>query len=168
MLCISSCIVTVFHTHAPPKSHTLPHFNIGARKSITLIPVSKISGFVDKSSNLGDFLCIGALCLVFNSPVSSIVSHNTLNMCQRTSSHTGTFITSPVAITSSHFLSQSVLSIAIHLTFQEPSCCKTSITTLSPLEFLLLTSIASYIAGTFSNSISITTQCIVVILPLFI
>ena len=43
MLLISSRISTVLPTPAPPKSPTLPPFTYGARRSTTLIPVSKIS-----------------------------------------------------------------------------------------------------------------------------
>jgi len=60
ILWINSCIITVLPTHAQPKSHTFHHFNIGAIRSITLIPVSKISAFVDKFLNSGASLCIGS------------------------------------------------------------------------------------------------------------
>jgi len=63
ILCISSIITTVFHTHAQPNNHTFHHFNIGARRSITLIPVSKISAFVVRFVNSGGSLCIGSFLL---------------------------------------------------------------------------------------------------------
>jgi hypothetical protein len=46
-------MITVLPTHAQPKRPTLPHFNIGAIRSTTLIPVSKTSALVAKSANSG-------------------------------------------------------------------------------------------------------------------
>ena len=54
ILWMSSCMMTVFPTHAPPKSPTFPHLSIGQIRSMTLIPVSKSSVFVESSSNFGD------------------------------------------------------------------------------------------------------------------
>ena len=59
MLLISSWISTVLPTPAPPNNPILPPF-MGANKSTTLIPVSKISTFVDNSSNPGACLWIGS------------------------------------------------------------------------------------------------------------
>jgi hypothetical protein len=53
ILWINSCMITVFQTHAQPKSQTFHHFNIGAIKSTTLIQVSRISALVVKSLNFG-------------------------------------------------------------------------------------------------------------------
>jgi hypothetical protein len=46
-------MITVFQTHAQPKSQTFHHFNIGAIRSTTFIQVSKSSAFVVKSLNFG-------------------------------------------------------------------------------------------------------------------
>ena len=45
--------MTVLPTPAPPKTPVLPPFVKGAIRSMTLIPVSKISTCVDCSSNDG-------------------------------------------------------------------------------------------------------------------
>jgi hypothetical protein len=51
MLLINSIIKTVLPTPAPPNKPILPRY--GANKSTTLIPVSKIEGFVSNSVNAG-------------------------------------------------------------------------------------------------------------------
>ena len=53
MLRISSWMSTVLPTPAPPKRPTLPPFTYGARRSMTLIPVSKISTVGSSSSKRG-------------------------------------------------------------------------------------------------------------------
>ncbi len=50
---INSIKRTVFPTPAPPKRPTFPPFTNGARRSITLMPVSKTSVFVVRSTNEG-------------------------------------------------------------------------------------------------------------------
>ena len=50
MLLINSMINTVLPTPAPPNNPILPPFEYGSIKSITLIPVKRISVAVDKSS----------------------------------------------------------------------------------------------------------------------
>jgi hypothetical protein len=49
MLLINSIIKTVLPTPAPPNKPILPPRRYGANKSTTLIPVSKIEGFVSNS-----------------------------------------------------------------------------------------------------------------------
>ena len=51
MLWISSWISTVLPTPAPPKRPILPPRTYGAIRSTTLMPVSKISTFGERSSN---------------------------------------------------------------------------------------------------------------------
>jgi hypothetical protein len=53
MLLINSIIKTVLPTPAPPNKPILPPRRYGANKSTTLIPVSKIEGFVSNSVNAG-------------------------------------------------------------------------------------------------------------------
>ncbi len=53
MLLINSWINTVLPTPAPPNRPILPPLIYGARRSTTLIPVSRISTSVDNSSNVG-------------------------------------------------------------------------------------------------------------------
>ena len=59
MLWISSWISTVLPTPAPPKRPTLPPRTYGAIRSMTLIPVSKISTFGDRSRKPGGSRWIG-------------------------------------------------------------------------------------------------------------
>jgi len=99
-LLISSIIITVLPTPAPPNSPTFPPFEYGARRSTTLIPVSKTSVAVLSSSNGGGSLWIDQYSLALTSPASSIASPITLKIRPRTSSPTGTLIESPVALTS--------------------------------------------------------------------
>jgi len=128
-LAISSCIVTVLPTHAPPNNHTLPHFNIGAIRSITLIHVSNISASFVSSSNFGASLCIGRTALPLISGLLSMGFQSTFVILPNTSGHTGTEIGALVFVTSSHLFSPSVVSIAIHFTTPSSNCCKTSIVT---------------------------------------
>jgi hypothetical protein len=53
MLLMSSMMRTVLPTPAPPKSPILPPFMYGASRSITLIPVTRISSDVLSSENAG-------------------------------------------------------------------------------------------------------------------
>ena len=123
---MSSCMMTVFPTHAPPKSPTFPHFSIGAMRSITLIPVSKSSVLVESSSNDGDFLWIGSFLSAVGASISSIGSPSTLNMRPSTCGQTGTEIGAPVAMTSSPRFTPSTAFMAIVRTTPSPSCCWTS------------------------------------------
>jgi hypothetical protein len=140
---ISSCIVTVFHTHAHPNNQTFHHFNIGEIKSITLIHVSNISALFVSSSNEGAGLCIGRLATHLISGLLSIAFHNTFVILPKTSGPTGTDIGAHELTTSSHLFSPSVVSIAIHFTTQSSNCCNTSITTVFHSLFLDLVSNAS-------------------------
>jgi len=116
-------MITVFPTHAQPKSQTFHHLSIGAIKSITLIPVSKTSAFVVKSLNFGASLCIGSSNSVFGFSFQSIGSPSTLNILPRTFSQTGTLIGYSVATTSIPLFSPSTGFIAIVLTTPSQSCC---------------------------------------------
>jgi hypothetical protein len=135
MLCINSCIITVFHTHAHQNNHTFHHFSIGATRSNTFIHVSKTSALLLSSVKAGDGLCIGRCSFHLMFSFQSIASHKTLNILHNTSGHTGTLIGACVFITTSHLFNQSVVSIAIHLTTQSSNCCKTSIVKYFHSEF---------------------------------
>ncbi len=159
-------MITVFQTQAHQKSHTFHHFSIGQIRSTTFIQVSNTSVWVDKSWNSGDFLWIGQCSFVLGASISSIGSHNTLNILHRTFSHTGTDIGFQVGTTSSHLLTHSTGFIAIVLTMLSHSCCCTSSISFSGAH---LTSSASYIFGMYNsaNSTSITTHMIFVIFQFF-
>jgi len=123
MLLISSMIRTVFPTPAPPNSPIFPPFIYGANKSITFIPVSKISVSVSCSSKLGASLCIGRYSSVSIGPPSSTGCPRTFNILPRTAFPTGTFIGEPVSITSIPLCRPSVESIATALITLLPRCC---------------------------------------------
>jgi len=168
ILCINSCINTVFPTPAQPNNPTFHPLRIGAIRSTTFIPVSNTSAWLVSSSKDGADLCIARFSLAHPKSLSSIASHKTLNIRPRVSGHTGTVIGAHVLTTSSPLLSPSVDAIAIPLTTPSSSCCKTSITTSIPSLFLLVVFTACRIlGGSLSNAISITIPLIAVITHLF-
>ena len=59
MLLISSMMTTVLPTPAPPKAPTLPPFEKGQIKSMTLMPVASTCGDVDWSTRGGGWRWIG-------------------------------------------------------------------------------------------------------------
>ena len=56
ILWINSIITTVFPTHAHPNNPTFPHLKIGAKRSMTLMPVSKGSALIESEVNAGESL----------------------------------------------------------------------------------------------------------------
>ena len=128
MLLISSMISTVLPTPAPPNRPTLPPLTYGASRSITLIPVSKISVVGDSISKSGAGRWIGQRSSVCTGSPLSIVSPSTLKMRPSVASPTGTVIGPPVSLTSSPRERPSVASIAIARTRPSPRCCCTSAT----------------------------------------
>ena len=154
MLFINSIIITVLPTPAPPNNPIFPPFEYGARRSITLIPVSKISVSVDWSVNFGASRCIGHFSFVFTSPFWSIGWPITFIILPKVSGPTGTLIGAPVFWTASPLFRPSVLSIAIVLTLFSPRCCATSKTSLFPE---LSTSNAVKISGNAPSNWTSTT-----------
>lgn len=99
---INSLTITVFPTPAPPKTAIFPPFVNGAIKSITLIPVSRICGFVSCSISAGACLWIGSIVtsLLFLSNFSpSMGSPRTLKILPKVLSPTGTLIDVKVLLT---------------------------------------------------------------------
>ena len=99
MLLMSSWMSTVLPTPAPPKRPTLPPFTYGASRSITLMPVSKISAVGESASKSGGSRWIsqrGAASIAASSPLS-IVWPSTLKMRPSVASPTGTLIEAPVS-----------------------------------------------------------------------
>src|ERR1700728_2478824 len=70
-LLMSSWMMTVLPTPAPPKRPILPPFKNGWMRSITLMPVSNISSWVDCSSNAGAWRWMGRCTLALTGPSSS-------------------------------------------------------------------------------------------------
>lgn len=143
ILWISSIITTVFPTPAPPKSQTLPPFIIGARRSMTLIQVSRIWALVLKDAKTGGFLWIGHWSTPETCSSPSIFCPKTLKMCPKTSFPTGTLIGDQVFSTESHLLCPSVESIAIPLTIPFSRIWSASMTTSLPFAFFERTLSAS-------------------------
>ena len=166
-LLISSWINTVLPTPAPPNKPILPPLAYGAKRSITLIPVSNISWAGFCWSKLGASLWISHLSASSNALPPSIASPKTLNKRPNVSFPTGVFIPLPVATTSMSLESPSLDASITQRTTSFPICCATSITHfLSPF----CTSSASLIAGSspFSNATSTTGPKTCTILPVFI
>src|SRR5919199_2685589 len=128
MLWISSWMSTVLPTPAPPKRPTFPPFAYGASRSITLMPVSKISRVGVRSSTSGAGRWIGQRSSDSTSPSWSIGSPSRLKIRPSVPSPTGTVIGPPVSRTSVPRERPSVESIATARTRSSPRCCCTSAT----------------------------------------
>src|SRR5919109_1093401 len=126
-LWISSWIRTVFPTPAPPNKPTLPPLTYGAIRSMTLIPVSKISTVGWRSLNSGGSRWIGQRSVPSGAgSFLSIGSPITFQSRPSVVSPTGTVIGPPVSTTSAPRASPSVESIATARTRSSPRCCWTS------------------------------------------
>ena len=129
---ISSWISTVLPTPAPPKRPILPPRTYGAIRSTTLIPVSKISIFGERSWKSGGSRWIGQRSVAVWPPLSSIGSPSTFQSRPSVAGPTGTEIGWPVSTTSVPRASPSVVSSATARTRSSPRCCCTSATRWPP------------------------------------
>jgi hypothetical protein len=161
---------TVLPTPAPPKSPILPPRTYGAIRSITLMPVSKISTFADSSPKAGGSRWIGQ-----RSPVAagfpSTGSPITFQTRPSVSSPTGTEIGWPVSTISVPRESPSVVSIATARTRSSPRCCCTSaINSVAPSSRPLSAMLSAVlISGSLSGkTASRTTPLISTIVPVFL
>ena len=159
MLLISSWIMTVLPTPAPPNAPTLPPFENGQTRSMTLIPVSRICTLVSCSVSVGAGRWIGYRFSYFTGPRLSIGSPVTLNRRPSTASPTGTVIGTPVSVTLMPRLSPSVEDMATERTQFSPRCCCTSRASFIGLPFTSYSiSKALYIFGSaFSSGNSTST-----------
>src|SRR6266571_8704153 len=145
MLRMSSCTMTVLPVPAPPNSPIFePLANVQMR-SMTLMPVSRISTLACCSDTGGAWRWIGHRVTPSGAGSSSIGAPITLNMRPRVSTPTGTEIGVPVATTTSPRRKPSVASIAMRRTTLSPIAPSTSSTTLRPL--FVCTSRASNSSG---------------------
>src|SRR5436309_1024209 len=87
----------VFPVPAPPNTADLPPFRKGQMRSMTFMPVSKISACVDWSVNGGGSRWIGSRRSPFTGPLPSIGSPMTLKSRPSVASPTGTVIGPPAA-----------------------------------------------------------------------
>ena len=135
MLLMSSIIVTVLPTPAPPNRPTLPPLANGQQRSITLMPVSSSSCDGDSSSNVGALRWIDISFSASTGPRSSIGRPSTSMMRPSVLPPTGTVIGLPVLTTVIPRRSPSELPSAIVRTMPSPSCCWTS--SVSPISSIL-------------------------------
>src|ERR1700674_83187 len=156
MLRISSCTMTVLPVPAPPNSPIFEPLAKVQIRSMTLIPVSRISTLGCCSDSGGASRWIGHRFVPSGVGSSSIAFPITLNMRPSVSTPTGTEMGEPVACTGSPRRIPSVESIPMHRTTLSPMSDATSSTTLRPSA--LLTSRASKSSGwsPASNSPSTT------------
>ena len=143
---ISSWMVTVLPTPAPPKMPVLPPLVMGATRSMTFMPVSKTSIVGDCSSKVGASAWIGrrSTSAGTTSPIS-IGRPSTLKIRPRVASPTGTAMGWPVALAPAPRANPSVESMATVRTELSPRCNSTSrIRSSSPSRG---TSTASKISG---------------------
>ncbi len=117
---ISSCIMTVFPTPAPPKIATFPPLTNGAIRSMTLMPVSNTSRLPACSVRSGALRWIGYVLVVVIGPNESIVSPMTLTSRPSVFFPAGTRIKSPVEMTLSPRFSPSVGPMATARTRPSP------------------------------------------------
>src|SRR6478672_5831090 len=168
-LWISSVIVTVLPTPAPPKRPTLPPRTNGATRSMTLMPVSKISIAGERSPKAGGSRWIGQRS-PFAASLPSTGSPITFQIRPSVCSPTGTEIGPCVSTTSTPRASPSVESMATARTRSSPRCCCTSaISSREPPSSGTWMLSAWLISGSRSGkTASSTTPLISTIFPVFL
>ena len=127
---------TVLPTPAPPKRPIFPPFWYGCKRSIALIPVSKISISVFCSTKVGAGLWMGNLCSDSTGSPLSTGSPKTFKILPKIFSPTGTVIGWQVFFAFIPLFNPSVDDMATALALLSPSSCWTSATILSPLSTL--------------------------------
>src|SRR2546422_2345490 len=132
MLRMSSCTITVLPVPAPPNSPILEPLAKVQIRSMTLIPVSRISTLACCSEIGGASRWIGHLVPPSGVGSSSIVLPTTVNMRPRVSTPTGTELEAPVACTGPPRRMPSVASMAMHRTTLSPMSDETSRTIFRP------------------------------------
>jgi hypothetical protein len=130
---ISSWMMTVLPTPAPPNTPVLPPRVKGAMRSITFSPVSRNSGRVTCSSKEWERAGGWDSLSASTGPRLSMGSPSTLKMRPRVAWPTGIVIGWPVLIASMPRRKPSVASMATQRTQSLPRCCCTSTVSLSPL-----------------------------------
>ena len=126
ILLISSWMMTVFPTPAPPNKPIFPPFKYGSIRSITLIPVSNISRFVFWSTSAGAGLWMGSRRFASIGPNLSTGSPITLMTRPKVDLPTGIDTGPPVSSADIPRTIPSVGCNATHRTRPSPRCCWTS------------------------------------------
>jgi|GEM_PF-728993 len=123
-------IRTVLPTPAPPNIAALPPLASGARRSITLIPVSKMLRLPSCSLKAGGLRWIGSRGTSGPKPgPRSIGTPRTLTIRPSTAGPAGTRTGAPVSRTARPQRNPAVSCMATHRTVSRPRCCWTSATT---------------------------------------
>jgi hypothetical protein len=128
MLWIISVNSTVLPTPAPPNSPALPPRSSGVRTSITLIPVSKTSDWVERLTSAGGARCTERQATSRNGSPRSIVLPKTSNIRDTMALPTGARNGPPVSRTRVPRASPSVVVSAMPRTWRSSRCVSTSIT----------------------------------------
>ncbi len=160
MLLISSSMLTVLPTPAPPNRPILPPLANGQTRSITLMPVSSSSIEGDSSSKPARAWWIARRSSDLIGPPSSIGRPSTSMMRPSVPMPTGTLMPSPVPRTCMPRFRPSLEPIAMVRTTPSPSCCWTS--KVSPCSTRRLlgsasSTSASYTCGMCSRGNSMST-----------
>src|SRR3984893_1695778 len=168
MLRINSWTITVLPTPAPPKRPIFEPLTKVQIRSMTLMPVSRISTCVCCSSIAGAGRWIGSISPPEGAGSSSMASPITLNIRPKVSTPTGTWIGSPVASTGSPRRNPSVEAMAMQRTVLPPTSCCTSRTTFLGGFSRVVTTIASSRFGSRpgGNSTSTTAPITWLTLPI--
>ena len=138
---MSSIIVTVLPTPAPPNRPILPPLANGQIRSMTLMPVSSSSTDGLSSSNFGAGWWIARFSSDLIGPASSIGRPSTSMMRPSVPGPTGTVMPAPVFFAFMPRRRPSDEPIAIVRTMPSPSCCCTS--NVSPCSTSVLVGSAS-------------------------
>ena len=157
---------TVLPTPAPPNRPILPPLAYGASRSMTLMPVSKISTTGFWSAKLGGSRWMDQRVGVSGCSPPSTARPVTLKSRPSVALPTGTVMAPPVGVTSMSRQRPSPGESRMQRTVLPPTCCATSIVHTAPSR---VTSRASLMYGRFSsgNSTSTTGPRTCTILPFF-
>jgi len=130
MLLMSSMMMTVLPTPAPPKSPIFPPWRYGSSRSMTLMPVSNIFSSVDCCSSVGGCRWMGQCSFAWTGRSGkSTGSPSTFRTRPSVSGPTGTMMGEPVSMAVMPRVIPSVGFIATVRTRFSPRCCSTSATT---------------------------------------
>ena len=123
---------TVLPTPAPPNRPILPPLAYGASRSMTLMPVSRISVVGFCWANTGGARWIDHFSCASTVPFSSMGCPSTLNIRPSVASPTGASMVRPVDSTSSPRPIPSLGESIMQRTVSPPICCATSIMRTCP------------------------------------
>mmetsp|Transcript_39450 Transcript_39450/g.122019 ORF Transcript_39450/g.122019 Transcript_39450/m.122019 type:complete len:266 (+) Transcript_39450:709-1506(+) len=156
-LLMSSMMMTVLPTPAPPNRPILPPLQYGRIRSMTLIPVDRMASLPDWSASFGAMAWIGNLVFSPTGPRWSMASPSTLKMRPRVSRPTGTEIWPPADTTLVLSFSRSVVCMAMQRPVLASKCWTISRVSASSRPRSSATSRAVSTGGTPSAKCTSTT-----------